>query len=164
MRELIEESVGSDDTLRVTFVPGTVMPKTLTAVTATTSKSITYSLTPSGLARAITENKITDERLSLGQVLSRPGTTEEGIDLQYVFGGESEVARVALKKGTKGFLVLRYATDNDDDWAVGDVVDIIPVTCGRQRKDPPTKNGVWTITQSCYVTGVPEEDFVLLAA
>jgi len=160
--ELAEQSVAADGSLRVAFVPsGNAL--SVAVLDGDETKALTYSFTPSGFNRTTTENTIEDPRLTLRQSFTRPGTTSEALEVQYVFGGDDEVARIALAEGTTGTLVVRYAVANEDEWAAGDVVDLIPIQAGRQRKDPPTANSVWTITQGMYVTGTVQEDVVLVA-
>lgn len=160
--ETAEASVASDGNLRIAFVPSG-NAKSVAVLAAVTTKALTYSLTPSGFNRAITENSIDDPRLTLKITLSRPGTSSQTLELQYVYGGASEVARPALVEGTSGFIVARYSLPNATDWAVGQKVDVIPVLAGKQRKDAPTANGIQTITQSFYVTGIPEDDALTVA-
>lgn len=160
--ETAEASVASDGNLRIAFVPSG-NAQSVAILAGGTTKALTYSLTPSGFNRAITENSIEDPRLTLKVVLSRPGTSTQTLELQYVFGGVSEVARPALAEGTSGFLVVRYSLPNATDWTVAQKVDIIPILAGKQRKDPPTANGIQTITQAFYVTGVPQDDVALVA-
>lgn len=160
--ETAEASVASDGNMRVAFVP-TGNAKSVAVLIAATTKALTYSLTPDGFNRAITENSVDDPRLTLKVVLSRPGTSTQTLELKYVYGGGTEVARPALAEGTTGFLVVRYALPNATDWTVAQKVDVIPIQAGKQRKDAPTANGVFTITQSFYVTGVPEDDALLVA-
>lgn len=156
-------SVASDGNLRVAFVPSGSNGKSVAILNAATTKPLTYSLTPTGLNRTITENSVEDARLTLKTVLSRPGTSTQTLELQYVFGDAADVAKTALVEGTAGFIVIRYALPNATDYAVGQKIDLIPVLAGKQRKDAPTANGVFSITQSFYVTGVPEDDAILVA-
>jgi len=160
--EIAEASVASDGHMRVAVVP-TGNPKSVAILKAVTTKGITYSLTPSGFNRTTTENTIDDPRLTLRTVLSRPGTKTVALELQYVYGSAEEVARPALAEGTTGNLVARFTTANEEDWAIGQEADIIPFIAGAQRKDAPTANSVQTITQTIYVSGVPEDDAVLVA-
>ena len=161
--ETTPKSIASDGNLRVAFVPEGSDAKSVAILGGGTTKALTYSLTPSGLNRTITENSVEDARLTLKTVLSRPGTSTQSLELQYVFGDEGDVAKPALAEGTEGFIVIRYGIPNETDWTIGQEVDILPVLAGKQRKDAPTANGVFTITQAFYVTGVPQDDVTLIA-
>lgn len=159
-------SVAADGNLRVTFLPdptGIATPSSAADLEAD-GIPITYYLTPSGLTRTITENTIDDPRLTLIQSLSRPGTTTQTFELQYVFGDtEDDLARTTLVRGTKGYIVLRYAIPNATAYAAAQKVDIIPVIAGYQRKDTPTSNSVFTLTQAFGVTGATLENHALSA-
>lgn len=147
--ELTPGSVQSDGNLKVWFVPeGTAV--TVTSLGA--AEALTYSFTPSGFNRAITEETINDERLTLAQVLQKAGRSTETVEVQYVFGAGDDVAYPLLKEKVRGQLVVRYATPNETDAAAGQLVDIIHIECGKQRRDAPSANGVFTVTQNllCY--------------
>jgi hypothetical protein len=162
--EPVPSSVAADGNLRVTFVPAAGNAKSVAILNGGTAVPLTYYLTPSGLTRNITENSIDDPRLTLIQSLSRPGTTSQTLDLQYVFGDDTDdAARTALTRGTEGYIVIRYAIPNATAYTTGQKVDIIPVIAGFQRKDTPTSNSVLTITQSFGVTGDTQEDVALVA-
>lgn len=161
--EPVPSSVAADGNLRVTFVPDTA-DATSAADLISDGIALTYYLTPSGLSRNITENQVDDPRLTLIQSLSRPGTTSQTLELQYVFGDDTDnVAQETLVRGTKGYIVIRYGLPNSTEYAAAQTVDIIPVIAGYQRKDTPTSNSVFTLTQSFGVTGDTKENFTLLA-
>lgn len=155
-------SVAADGNLLVAFVPsGNSLSKAV--LDAATTKKITYSLTPSGFNRSTTQDTISDERLTLSQLLEQAGRIKETLEVEYVFGDAGDVAKVALAEGVTGFIVARYAIPNATDWTVGQKVDSIPIKCGVQAKGAPTANGVFTITQKLFVTGAVIRDGVLVA-
>lgn len=156
-------SVATDDNLRIAFVPsGDANSKAV--LDAGTTKDLTYGFTPSGFNRSITQETINDPRLTLKQMLQRAGRVTEELEVQYVFGDSGDVAKVALAEGTTGYIVVRYAVANATAWtATTQKVDVIPIQCGKQRKDAPTENGVWTVTQKLYVTGPVETDVAIVA-
>lgn len=158
--EDVVDSVATDDNFRLAFVAD---PDDYTsAAIVAAAPEITYGFTPSGFNRTTTQETIQDPRLTLLQNLTRPGKVSEGVEVQYVFGGAGDVLSTLLAKGVKGALVARYATPNADPWAAADVVDIIPIECGVQRKDAPTENGVWTKSQTLFVTGTVQTDVALV--
>lgn len=151
-------SVASDGNLKVVFVPeGTAV--NVAGVTAGTA--LTYSFTPAGFSRNITEETISDERLTLAQVLQKAGRTTEELEVQYVFGSDDDVAYPLLKRGVRGQLVVRYGVPNEQDFAAGDEVDVIHIECGVQRKDAPTANSVFTVTQNLRCRKATDTDVVL---
>lgn len=163
MLEPTPKSVATDGNMRVAFVPSGSNPKSVAILNGGTTKLITYSLTPSGFNRGGSEETISDERLTLKQLLEAAGVSTETLEVQYVYGDAGDVASTALAEGVEGFIVARYALPNATDFAVAQKADIIPIRCGRQRKDAPTRNGVFTKTQKLFVVGVVENDAALIA-
>lgn len=161
--ETVPKSVRSDGTFRVAAVPSADNALSVAKLTAVTTKAITYSLTPTGYNRSESQEATKDERLTLAQVLEQPGAVTTELEVQYVYGDAADVAQPFLTEGTSFNIVERRAVDNATDWTVGQKVDVIPVLCGKQRKDPPTKNGVWTITQKLFITGPVLENQTLIA-
>jgi hypothetical protein len=158
--EATPASVATDGNLRITFVDDASNPLSVAALAS--GDDITYSLTPSGFTHGITENNIDDPRLTLKQIFNRPGTSTETLALQYIWGDADDVAYSVLAEGTKGFLVVRYATPNATSYATGQKVDVLTVLAGKQRRDAPTANGLFTISQNLYITDVTKNDQTLV--
>jgi hypothetical protein len=158
--EATPASVATDGNLRITFVDDASNPVSVAALSA--GDDITYSLTPSGFTHGITENNIDDPRLTLKQIFNRPGTSTETLALQYIWGDADDVAYSVLAEGTKGFLVVRYAVPNATAYTTGQKVDVITVLAGKQRRDAPTANGLFTISQNLYITDVTKNDQTLV--
>jgi hypothetical protein len=158
-------SVPITGNLRIWFVPGTPgtpFAGTAAALLAGTAKDITYSLTPTGWRPTITENSISDGRMSQKQVLNGQGNFSEAVEVQYVYGSAAlDVANVALLEGTYGFIVVRDSVLNATDPAAAQLVDVYTVQAGKQRKDPPADNALQTKTQSLYVKAVTQRDLAL---
>ena len=150
------DSVASDDNFRLAFVEEGANPKSAAILNA--AEEITYAFTPSGFNRTTTQETIQDPRLTKLQNLTRPGKVSEGVEIQYVFGGDGDILTVLLAKDAKGHLVARYAVPNETQWAAAQIADIIPVQAGIQRKDAPTENGVWTKSQTLFVIGTVDTD------
>lgn len=159
--ETVPESIAYDDNLRITFVPDGANSKSVAILAGGTAKDLTYSL--KSFNRTITEEVIQDPRLALKQVLQKRGKVTETVEVQYVFGDDDDVAAPALTVGTKGDIVLRYSVPNETAYTAAQVVDIITIEAGKQRKDAPVENGVQTITQTLYVTSVSQDDAVLVS-
>jgi hypothetical protein len=155
-------SVASDGNLLVAFVP-TGDPLSVVNLAATTTKAITYSLTPGGFNRGTTQDTVSDERLTNTQLFEQAGRVKEMLEVEYVFGDAGDVAGAALAKDAVGWIVVRYAIPNETAWAAGQKVDVIPVRCGVQAKNPPTANGLFTKKQKLFVTGAVQTDATLIA-
>jgi hypothetical protein len=157
--EAVPQSVNWDDNLRIAFVAEADNP--LSVADITTGDDLTYSLKTFNLTE--TQAVVDDPRLTLKQVLQRPGKTTVTCEVNYVFGDTGDVAAVTLAEGTKGHLTVRYSVPNATDWAAAQIVDVITFVAGSQRKDAPVENGVQTITQTLFVTGVVQKDQALIA-
>jgi hypothetical protein len=162
-QEAVPLSVNNDDFLRVFFVPSGTNPLSVAALAASTAKGLTYSLTPDGWNPTTNEADVEDPRLSLLQDLSRPGKVTKGLSIQYVYGDTNDVARTVCTPYLTGYLVYRDSIPNATEWATGQKVDVWPIKFGKQVKDPRPANGRQTITQKCYLTGIVQEDQLLVA-
>jgi hypothetical protein len=132
--------------LRIWFVPGSTWAGTAASL-GTTGKDITFDLTPTGWRPTITENSISDGRMSQKQILSGQGNFSEALEVQYIYGTPlTNLADVALIEGTEGFIVVRDSLANITDPAATQLVDAFHVKCGKQRKDAPTENAPKTQT------------------
>lgn len=160
-QESVPLSVAYDDNLRIAFVPSGSNAKSVAILAASPVKDLTYSLKT--FNHTATQAEITDPRLTLKQVLSKPGKVTETLEVQYVFGDAADVAQVALTEGTKGSIVARYSVPNATVWTVAQKVDILTIECGKQRRDAPVENGVQTVTQTLYITAVTQADIALVA-
>lgn len=158
--EITPGSVASDGNLKVVFVPAETE---VTVTSAEAGTPLTYSFTPTGFTRTVTEETISDERLTLAQVLQKAGRTTEELEVQYVFGSDDDVAYPLLKRGVRGQLVVRYGVANEEPFSATDEVDIIHIEAGAQRKDAPTANSVFTVTQNLRCYKATEADVTLTA-
>lgn len=158
-------SVATDGNLTVWFVPfaEAANPASKAILDAPTSKRITYSLTPDGWNHTIDEATVEDGRLTLKQVLQEAGVVTDNLELSYVYGAADDVAAVALTEGARGWLVARYAVPNETAVTVADLVDIIDIKCGVQRKTAPARNATFTKTQKMFVKGTVLRDQAVVA-
>lgn len=162
------QAVSTNGTMLVKFVPAFVnylVPK-LTEINAAGAVLLTGALTGDGFTNDTNENNIDDPRLASKQIFESPGDYTRSMELKYVYNPAApseDVVRLALPKGTRGFLLVRWAVDSDDVIAIGDEVDVAPVTMGVQRKQTPARNGVHTIMQKPFITGEIAENVLVVA-
>lgn len=161
-------AVSSNGTMRVQFVTAIANPAApkVTEINAGTSLDLSCYLTGDGLSTETSENTIDDPRLCSKQIYESRGDYTNTLELTYVFNPASEdddEARTTLVPGTQGFLVLRWAVDSEDAFAVGDVVDVYPVEFGFQRKVTPGRNSVHRITQKPFVIGEVQHNVTVVA-
>lgn len=153
----------SDGRGLVLFVQAIANPAAPTEaeLTGPTVKKLTYSLVPDGFRHATTENVINGGRYTLKQLLELPGTIADTLEVQYVFGSPAETA---LTEGTSGFIVHRLGVPNETEPAAAQVVDVIPIRAGVQRKVAPTANTELQKVQKLFVTGSVQRDVAVAAA
>lgn len=157
--EAVPGSVNWDDNLRITWTALGEDPKSAADLTA--GVDLTYSL--KAFTRTINEARIEDPRLTLKQILEKPGKVTEQIEIQGVFGAVDDVISDTLVQGTKGHLTVRYSVPNATAWTAAQVVDVLTVECGKQRKDSPVENGVQTFTQTLFVIDITEDNVAIAA-
>jgi hypothetical protein len=164
--EATPPSVPITGNLRILFVPASVTdPLSLaTGVGAAAAKDLTFSLTPTGWRPAVSENSISDGRMAQKQILNQPGNFSETLEVQYVYGTpDRDVANTVLLEGVEGFIVVREAIANETAWAAEQIVDVYAIKCGKQRKDPPAENALFTKTQGLYLTAPTLRDVAISA-
>lgn len=146
---------------RIWFFPGTTFPGTAASL-GSTGKDITFDLTPTGWRPNVTENSISDGRLSQKQILSGQGNFSEALEVQYIYGQPTlNIADVAMVEGTQGFIIDRDSIANSTDPAAAQLVDVYTIKCGKQRKDAPTENALQTKTQTLYPTAPTQRGVAL---
>lgn len=166
---VVPQSVQTNGTIKSVFVAAIAnldAPDISSEILAVSSLEVSCYITGSGYNAETTENEIEDDRLCTKQVYGAPGDSKETLEITYVFNPASPAnneAQLELTEGRNGFIVSRWAVDAEDDWAAGDIVDVIPVTLGKQRKNNPTRNTVHKITQKCFVRGEVHRDVELVA-
>ena len=151
-------SVAADGNIRVSFVAAIAVPTLPEVGELNAGTDITRYLTGDGFNHSTEQEEIADRRLSSTQTLQRPGRITDTVDLMYVYQAQGPIspaddnqAQEDLDEGANGFLVARYGEPYSTTFAVADVVDIIPVTCGVQRKMPQEANSVQRIAQRLFV-------------
>lgn len=165
--ETVAPGKAADGQGLVLFVPTIADPSAPTAaeLTAATVKKLTYSLVPDGFRHETTENVINSGRYTLKQILELPGTITDTLEVQYVYTNtDSDIARLALTPGVEGYIVHRLGYPNETAPAAEQVVDVIPITAGIQRKVPPTANTELQRMQKLHVRGEVQRDVEVAAA
>ncbi len=161
----VPTSSQSDGRWKIAYLPGTATnPLSVATLKGATSKSLTYGFTPDGFTRTINQATVSDPRLTLIQVLERPGKVTETLEVKYVESPEDQNSPDAvLVPNTDGYLVVRRGLPNETDWAAGQKVDVITFTAGAKRPDAPVENGVDTITQGLFITAPTQSQAALVA-
>lgn len=150
--EPVPASSASDGRWRITYVPVGGNALSVAILNGGTSKPITYSLTPDGYNHAISQAEATDPRLTLIQNLNRPGKVTETLEIKYVASADANSADTLFVAGLEGQLNVRRGVDNATVATVGQKADVVTFQAGVKRPDPPTENGVDTVSQTLYIT------------
>lgn len=143
----------------VTAIAGANGP-TVAEINAGTTKELTYSLSSDGYRHETTENAIPVSRYTLRDQLELPGTIQDQLELQYATG---TTADTSLPSGTVGYIVQRLGVANETAAAAAQVVDVIPIRAGIQRKVAPTANTELMKVQKMFVTGPVRRDVAIVA-
>ena len=159
----VAQSSQSDGRWKIAFVPKASNPLSVAALKGVTAKNLTYSFTPDGFNLSRTQATVNDPRLTLIQILSRPGKVTETLELKYVASSDADSADMILTDGLEGYFVIRRGTDNATDWTVAQKVDVITFVLGVRRPDAPVENGVDTVSRTAYISAVTQSQAALIA-
>lgn len=164
--ESVPAGTPSDGQFLVLFVPTLANPAAPTEaeLNATGVVRLTYSITGDGYTHTVTINKITADRLTLPNQLQYDGTETDELSITFPYTNtDADIARLALTRGTKGFIVERPAVANELDPAAGQLVDVMPIQASLALKNAPVKNQELTRTQALNITGKVHRDVEIVA-
>jgi len=165
--EEVPDGTPSDGNGLVLFVPTIADPSKpkVSELTASGVVKLTYSITGDGYAHTVTINKITANRLTLPSQLQYDGTEVDDLSITYAYTNtEGDVVRLALPKGTRGYIVERWAVANEVAPAVDQLVDVIPIQASVSLKNAPVTNQELTRTQALNITGKVHRDVEIVAS
>jgi len=136
-------------------------------VNAASSVDLSCYLTGTGYAPSTDEAVIPDPRLCSRQTFEAPGRLTEQLMFTYVFNPASPVDDLAYQTLVyllNGFIVARWGIPFETAVVGGSVqkVDVIPVKCGLQIKQPPEENSVLRTMQKMFVRGAVKRDVFVL--
>jgi hypothetical protein len=162
-------SVPADGNLKVLFVATIADPEnpTVAECTAGSVADLSCYLTATGFNPSTDEQTITDDRLCSRATFERPGRHTDSLEVTYVFNPASpgdDVAYQTLAYLEQGFLVLRWGVPYETAIAAADTVDVYPIQCGIQKKQPPTANSVLMATQKLFIPSPGVQRDVTVAA
>lgn len=170
----IPAGVDAEGSVLVKFVPTLADPSapTLAEVNAVGAIDLSCYLTQDGFKPGADTATGTDPRLCTKQVFETKGATTWSIDnLIYIWdpqnaSSDGNKAYAAMPEDTKGFLVVRWGMDVEDNPALvaTNVIDIFTVTMGPQVPQPPEANSKLKVQQKPFVDGPTYRDVVLPAA
>lgn len=168
MTSPLPTSVPSDGTLRIDFVPtiaNTAAPK-LTELNAAGAQELAGYVTGDGWAPSGEQATVTDERIASTQTFEQPGRKSKSLTLTYVHNPDDPTnneAYITLEEGVTGNIVARYGVPRGQAYAVGDLVDVWPITAGEAMKNWNGANSVHTATQRLFITNQVQNDVAVVA-
>lgn len=163
---------GVDAEARINAIFAPTNSLSVATLNGATAVELTCYLTKGTLGISAETETGTDERECTAQVFEVLGKTTWTVnDLEYVWepqaapSSPTNKAYDTLKKGTTGFLILRFGKAVDTAPAVGDKVWQIPVTLSEQAPKPREGNAAekLKIVQKVVVSGNVVKDAVLIA-
>ena len=156
----IPASLIADGMLRVDWVPAIANPDapSLTELNGASAIEMTCYLTPDGYTPATDEAVVNDDRLCSRDSFERRGRRTNTLAVTYVYRPQEAAAADnkafdTLKEGTLGYFIERWGADYEDAFAVGDVVNVVPVESGVQVESAPEANSTLRIAQKQFVRG-----------
>ncbi len=151
----VPPGVVGDGMVRLSWIT-TFNGTSLTAVAATAGVDLSCYMTSDGFNRQVNEQVVTDDRLCTVQSGEEPGRYMETLDLKYIWDQQNltpsdNLAYTTLKRGTKGFLVVRYAMPFTGAFAAEQIVDVIAGTAGVQKRTPVAANEKLKTDQKLFI-------------
>lgn len=170
MTQPVPTSIPADGSVKVLWVPtiaDTTAP-TVDELTDTGVIDLSCYLTADGWTPGTDEQVSTDDRLCSRQTFERVGRFTETLEIMYVYQGQDltatdNLAHATLRYQELGYIVARWGADYEDAIAVGDLVDVAPAECGRQRKQAPEANGRLKIAQKIFIRNTLQQDVAVVA-
>lgn len=170
MTQPIPVAVNGDGNIKVVFVTTLADPTnpTVAECNAVSAVELSCYLTGDGWNPSTDEATVTDDRLCSRQTFEGIGRYTDKLQIKYVYRQQDpdavdNRAFKTLKRGTIGYLIVRWATAYEPDLAADDVVDVIPIECGVQQKQPRGDNEKLKIMQSLPISSTYQRDVVVVA-
>ena len=143
---------------------------TIAELTASSVEDLSCYLTGDGWSPSKEQASIADERLCSTETFERPGRKTRGLEITYIdntnspYATEFNKAVDTLTEGTDHYLVTRRGLPYEEPLAVGQVIEIWPVTAGEQREVAIEANSVTRTIQKLFVRGPVRRVTVAAAA
>lgn len=163
-------AITSDGNFKAFYTP-TVADPTAPTVTECTSSSgfdATCYLTGDGWAPSTDESVVIDSRACSRQTFEDLGRYTDKLQVKYIYRQQDPTsptnkAFTVWKRGTTGYLIVRYGTAFEPDVAAANIVDVIPITCDVQQKQTIAENEKQKIMQNMRITGPVQRDVAVVA-
>jgi hypothetical protein len=174
MTVTIPDWVPADGNVKAVWVPTVASMTAPSAAVVNAGIDVSCYLMPDWDGPGGTQNKGEQRRFCSRETFDVLGRIKRNIAaLMYTYnpqelgtpGGPGNEVYEALAEGNEGVLVVGYGIDPADDFAAGDVADLIPAEAGFQAKGARGSDefAPLTVTQELGVTGSVAVDSVFVA-
>lgn len=155
----------NDGNIRLTYVPTIADIAAPTTTELEAGVDLECLVTADGLAISVDEEVVSVPKLCETSNSQDPGRATYGVTLTLARQEDEadDIGWTTLKRGTSGYLVMRYGIAHDTAWAAGDNVQVFPGRCGARRPQQPEANGATLFQSQWYVNKTPELDGVVAA-
>lgn len=157
----------SDGNVKVSFVPAVanIGAPTVTELTAAGAVDLECRITADGLDVSADEDTIDNSKLCDVENYEEPGRIKHSIELTITRADieETDTPYETIKRGTKGFLAIRYGIPHDTAYAAAQDIQIYTIRAGAQRYVKPEANSTVRYQQKMFVNGPSELDAVVAA-
>ncbi|MFI7630273.1 phage tail tube protein [Microbispora rosea] len=122
-------------------------------------------LTKDGLDISPEQASVDNTNLASRDETEDAGSVKYSLELTVKIQEEEadDVGTTTLVDRQKGFLVVRRNRPHEEDYEVGDPVEVYPVRCGRQRKQPPALNTPQTFKSKLFNYATADSDATVAA-
>lgn len=155
----------NDGNIKLSFVPEIDDITSPTETELTAGIDLECLVTADGFQPTVNEEVVSVPKLCETSNSEAPGRATHQVTLTMVRQEEEEedTGWTELKRGTTGYLAVRYGVEHDIPWQADDKAIVYPVRCGVRRLQPPEANGATQFDVQMYVTAQPELDAVVVA-
>ncbi|MFE7509753.1 hypothetical protein ACFU8I_00705 [Streptomyces sp. NPDC057540] len=147
----------SDGKTRVVWMSTVANINAPTVAELTTGADYTKRITPDGLKLDPTTADV--DTSSLASTFDTGTVGRVGFDVELTFkrgdNPTDDAPYSTLKYGVSGFLGVRRGVPYTTAWAVGQKVEVYPITCGEPANSAPAANEVMKFVSKMKVTDTP---------
>lgn len=155
----------ADGNVKVTYVPTIADIAAPKSAELSAGTDLECLIMGDGFQPSVDEEVVSIPKLCETINAQGPGRATHSIQLTMVRKTETaeDTAWTTMLRNTKGFLVVRYGTPYDTEYASGDAVQVFPGACGERRPQPVEANGAVTFISQWYVSAQPDLDAEIAA-
>ena len=151
--------------LELFYVATVSNPQAPTSTELNAGTDLTGFLTDGGISTPFDGSIVDASDMSSKFNKTAPGTYGgQPLTLELYRDDSADTAWSTLTRGTSGYIAIaRFGLATKGTWAVGDKVDLWPITVVTRNPADVVRNEMQRFTVECAVTAVPLEDYTLAA-